>query len=198
MAYKPNDHYAQKARKENYAARSVYKLQEIDTKYKLFRRGDNVLDLGAAPGSWSQYASSAVGPDGKVLGIDLTPVASSASNVYFAEQDIFTADWQALFAAAGMRPPVDVVVSDMAPNTTGISITDHARSLALCEAALDVAKAHLKNGGCFVCKLFDGEDAPAFRNGLKKIFKTVNALRPQAVRKESREFYLIAQGYVPN
>lgn len=197
MAYKTNDHYAQKARKENYAARSVYKLQEIDAKYKLFRRGHKVLDLGAAPGSWSQYASSVVGDGGKVLGIDLTPVASSASNAYFAEQDIFTADWPTLFAAAGIEPPVDAVISDMAPATTGISVTDHARSIALCVAALAVAQAHLKAGGCFVCKLFDGEDAPAFRNGLKKLFKTVNALRPQAVRKESREFYLIAQGHVP-
>ncbi|MDW8332625.1 MAG: FtsJ-like methyltransferase family protein, partial [Bacteroidia bacterium] len=84
---------------------------------------------------------------------------------------------------------------DMAPNTTGVSVTDHARSLALCEAALETAQKFLRPGGVFVCKLFDGEDAPAFRQRLKQCFKTVHALRPQAVRKESREFYLVAQGY---
>jgi 23S rRNA (uridine2552-2'-O)-methyltransferase len=196
MAYKPDDHYAQKARKENFAARSVYKLQEIDAKHKIFRPGDQVLDLGAAPGSWSQYAVTAVGPRGCVLGIDLSPVAFRAPNFRFVEQDVFTADWPALFATAGIVPPIDVVISDMAPATTGISVTDHARSLALCQAALETAKQHLRTGGSFICKLFDGEDAPAFREALKRLFRSVHSLRPQAVRKQSREFYLIAQGYV--
>lgn len=191
MAYQPNDHYARKAKKDNFAARSVYKLEEIDQKHRLLHTGDQVLDLGASPGSWSQYVAQKIGPKGRLLGIDLTPIGVHYANASFVTQDIYTADWPVLLAQAGMHSPVDVVLSDMAPATTGMRLTDHARSVALCQMALAVAQQHLKVGGHFVCKFFDGEDFASFKKELEAVFQHVKVLRPQSVRKESRELFFI-------
>ena len=198
MAYQPNDHYARKARKEGFEARSVYKLEEIDQKHRLFRAGDQVVDLGASPGSWSQYASKAIGPKGRLLGIDLTEILIGLPNVTFVQQDIFTADWPALFARAGITPPVDAVISDMAPKTTGVKITDQARSYELCQMALGVALQHLRPGGVFVAKFFDGPDFQAFRQELQAVFASVSFLRPHSTRKESKELFFIAKGFKGN
>lgn len=195
MAYQPNDHHARRAKAEGFLARSVYKLEEIDRKHRLIRPGDRIVDLGASPGSWSQYASEHIGARGRVLGIDLTEIRLTLANVTFVTQDIFTADWAALFAQAGITPPVDVVLSDMAPKTTGVHVTDHARSVELCEAALMVAQKLLKPDGHFVCKMFDGEDFQQYRKQLQSSFTSVSVLRPESTRSSSRELFFIAKGF---
>jgi 23S rRNA (uridine2552-2'-O)-methyltransferase len=195
MAYQPNDHHARRAKAEGFLARSVYKLEEIDRKHRLIRPGDRIVDLGASPGSWSQYASEHIGAKGRVLGIDLTEIRLTLANVTFVTQDIFTADWTALFAQAGITPPVDVVLSDMAPKTTGVHVTDHARSVELCEAALMVAQKLLKPGGHFVCKMFDGEDFQQYRKQLQSSFTSASVLRPESTRSSSRELFFIAKGF---
>jgi 23S rRNA (uridine2552-2'-O)-methyltransferase len=195
MAYQPNDHHARRAKAEGFLARSVYKLEEIDRKHRLIRPGDRIVDLGASPGSWSQYASEHIGARGRVLGIDLTEIRLTLANVTFVTQDIFTADWAALFEQAGITPPVDVVLSDMAPKTTGVHVTDHARSVELCEAALMVAQKLLKPDGHFVCKMFDGEDFQQYRKQLQSSFTSVSVLRPESTRSSSRELFFIAKGF---
>lgn len=197
MPYRPNDPYAQKAKREHYPARSVYKLQEIDQKWALFRAGQSVLDLGCAPGSWSLYAAERVGPKGRVLGIDLTEVAVKAPNAVFYQGDIYTTDFHALATAHEIPLPFDLVISDMAPKTTGSKGTDQARSAALCEMALAVAQQHLRPGGAFVCKLFDGPDTQPFRAELQHAFEKVAIFRPKAVRKNSKEIFFAAVRFSP-
>ncbi len=195
MPYERPDHFAKRAKAEHYAARSVYKLEEINNRFHVLRRGDSVIDLGASPGSWSQYASKVIGDKGRLLGIDLTEVLLKLPNGIFITQDIFTAKWAELLPQAGITPPVDVVLSDMAPKTTGIKITDQARSYELCEMALGVAQQVLRNGGSFVTKMFDGPDFKVFEMELRKQFASVKVLRPQSTRKESKELFFVAQGF---
>lgn len=195
MPYDRPDHYARRAKAENFAARSVYKLEEIDQRFHILRRGDQVIDLGASPGSWSQYASNVMGDKGRLLGIDLTEINLRLPNALFVQQDIFTADWPKLFVQAEIRPPVDVVLSDMAPKTTGIRITDQARSYELCEMALGVAQKFLRPGGSFVTKMFDGPDFKLFETEMRKCFASVKPLRPKSTRKESKELFFIGQGF---
>ncbi|MBX3103188.1 MAG: RlmE family RNA methyltransferase [Bacteroidetes bacterium] len=195
MAYQPNDHYARKARQQDYKARSVFKLEEIDQKHRLLAPGMQVLDLGCSPGSWSQYASQKIGAKGRLLGIDLTAVSLPLPNATFVQADINEADIPALFAQAGIVPPLDLVISDMAPKTTGVRVTDQARSAQLCEMALLVATRHLRRGGSFVCKFFDGPDFTAFRAHLTRLFDKVTILRPQATRSSSKEIFFTASGY---
>lgn len=191
MAYKPNDHYARKAKKEHFAARSVYKLEEIDKRFRLIRQGDNMIDLGCSPGSWSQYASQRIGGKGRILGIDLTQMKIDLSNAVFIKGNILETDMAALLIEHGMPTQVDAVISDMAPKTTGVKFTDQCRSLELCEMALMVARKHLKPGGYFICKIFDGPDVQHFRADLKKSFKKIEMLKPESTRKESKEFFFI-------
>lgn len=195
MAYNPKDYYFRKAKTENYAARSAFKLEEIDRRFRLLRPGQTVLDLGAAPGSWSQYASKRVGAGGRVVGIDLQPVKVSLPNAVFVEADLLDASLPAILSGAGASPPFDVVLSDMAPKTTGVRITDQARSLELCGIALTAASDSLKEGGSFVCKLFHGEDFEAFRAQLRERFAKVEVLRPKSTRKQSKEVFFIAIGF---
>ncbi|MFM7824319.1 MAG: SAM-dependent methyltransferase, partial [Bacteroidota bacterium] len=155
MSYKVNDHFAKKAKKEQYVARSVYKLQEIDNKFRILRKGDMVLDLGASPGSWSQYASKVVGDDGRVLGVDLKKVFLSIPNAVFVKADMLSADLSETISLHGFDKPFDVVISDMAPDTTTNRFTDQMRSLELCEMALATAQKFLREGGHFACKIFD-------------------------------------------
>ncbi len=186
------DHYTRKARKDQYAARSVYKLQEIQKRVRLIRKGDRVLDLGCAPGSWIQYAAEVAGPDGRVLGIDLKPL-----NVTLPPQaeavvgDVFDLDDS---LRQMMAPGFDVVMSDMAPSTTGHRATDAARSAVLCEAALQIAVDHLVEGGHFVCKIFQGSDFNAFADAVKTAFKSRKIYKPQSSRKASREIFIIGLG----
>lgn len=195
MAYNPRDYFYQKAKDENYAARSAFKLEEIDQRFKVLRSGFQVLDLGAAPGSWSQYASKVVGPKGRVLGIDLQAIKITLPNARFIQEDMRKADLAKIMAEAGIAPPFDIVMSDMAPKTTGIRITDQARSLELCVLALETAEKYLKPGGHFIAKLFHSEDFETYRETLRERFEKVEVLRPKSTRKESKEIFLIGLRY---
>jgi 23S rRNA (uridine2552-2'-O)-methyltransferase len=187
-----DDHYALRARKEQWLARSVYKLEEIDKKYRLVGQDDRILDLGCFPGSWSQYCLKNVGPKGEVVGIDLKkPERFSAPNFKFIRADIMTIDIESL---AGKIGPRNVVLSDLAPQTSGIGVTDAARSLRLAEKAFRIALAVLKNGGNFLCKIFEGEDLHVFRKEVLQRFRQGRTVRPAAVRKASREVYLLGLG----
>lgn len=190
MGYNPKDHFFKKAKSEDYLARSVYKLQEIDEKYKLIRKNDVIVDLGASPGSWSQYCLKKLGPEGRLVGIDLTEVTLKDPRYAFYHEDIFKMDWPTELHRLGLEM-FDVVLSDMAPKTTGIKLTDQMRSLELCEMALGFARAYLRPGGKFVCKLFHGDHFKEFQVSLKKHFKKVEALKPESTRKISKEIFLI-------
>lgn len=194
MSYNPRDHYFKKAKQENFAARSVFKLEEIDKKFKLFKPGQMVLDLGASPGSWSQYASKAVGENGRVLGVDLSPVTVKLKNAVFIQADLRDLNLEEIFKEHGFTPPFNLVLSDMAPKTTGIRMTDQARSMELCELALDVARRFLKKDGHFVCKLFHSDDFTKLRDEIKKSFNKFEAVRPDSVRKISKEIFLVGIG----
>lgn len=187
----PRDRYARRAAAEGFLARSAYKLQEIDGKFRLFRRGQRVLDVGCAPGSWLQVASRAVGSSGLVVGVDLKQAEFAAPNVRTFVCDVTTAEFDSLVAPFA---PFGLVLSDAAPNTTGIRDRDQAASLALCERAADIAGKLLVPGGSFVVKLFESGDTPAFRARLNRSFERVALFKPAASRDRSYETYLVALG----
>ena len=189
--YNPRDRFFLKAKEENFAARSVYKLQEIDQRFRILRSGDTVLDLGCSPGSWSQYASQKVGERGRVLGVDLKAVTVKLSNATFIEADLRDLSLEEVFVAHGFAPPFDLVISDMAPNTTGIKSADQARSLELCELAADVADRFLKPGGHFVTKFFHSNDFMDLRKRLQTMFKKVEIVKPDATRSISKEIFFV-------
>jgi 23S rRNA (uridine2552-2'-O)-methyltransferase len=187
-----DDHYARRARKEQWLARSVYKLEEIDRKHRLIRPGHRILDLGCYPGSWSQYCLMKAGPQGEVVGIDLKePDRFSAPNFRFLQADILDTDSEWLQNQIGPR---DGVISDLAPQTSGIRVADATRSLRLAEAALRIALAVLRKDGYFLCKIFEGGEIPVFRKEVFRHFRQGRTLRPAAVRKASREVYLLGLG----
>lgn len=192
---KYRDHYFLKAKHENYPARSVYKLKEIQKRFKLFRPGMKVLDLGAAPGSWSMGAAEFIGEKGLVLGLDLKNTdVILPPQVTFMQGDIFNPSPE-FTAAVDAMGPFDVVMSDMAPNTTGHRSTDQARSAALIEEALYLAHTCLIKGGGFVVKFFMGPDIKAYSEELRKHFNTVKSFKPNSSRSESMESFYIAMGY---
>mgnify|MGYP001154534068 FL=1 len=186
------DHYTRLARKERYPARSVYKLQEIQKRFAVIRTGSGVLDLGCAPGSWLMYAADLAGPSGRVVGVDLTPVAVRLP----AQVSVHTVDVFDLVEdpAAFFGGEFDAVLSDMAPATTGSRGVDAARSHNLCEAALAIAHRGLRPGGAFVCKIFQGEDFKSFSLAVKAGFAECRIFKPQSSRKASREIYIIGKG----
>ena len=186
------DHYAERAKKEGYPARSVYKLEEIHKRFRLFRQEMSVLDLGCAPGSWLLYAARQVGGKGRAVGLDRNPVAIALpKNARSMAVDIFELSEHDRELLGG---GYDVVLSDMAPDTTGFRDVDAIRSAALCEAALNLACEVLKPGGGFVCKIFQGEGFDAFFRLVKNRFSGARLFKPEACRKESREIYIIASG----
>lgn len=188
------DHYTRQARKERWLARSVYKLQEIDRKFKIFRRGQHVLDLGCYPGSWSQYALRKVEPGGRVVGVDLKmPNRLSGANFQFVHADVLTFDPELLRREMGHT---DVVMSDLAPKTTGTKAVDTARSMELVRKASGIARSLLLPGGHFLCKVFEGEDFRSFRVEVSHRYKNVRVFRTETTRKRSREIYLIGQGFL--
>jgi 23S rRNA (uridine2552-2'-O)-methyltransferase len=195
MSYKPNDHYARKAKDENFVARSVYKLEEIDQRFRIINSDDYVLDLGASPGSWMQYTSRKIGAKGKVLGIDLKFININYPNTICVKGDMNDLKMEDLMTKYAIEKPFDVVLSDMAPNTTGNKFVDQCRSYDLCVIALNTAQKFLKPNGNFVCKLFEGEDTMVFRDELKKLFKEVSILRPKSTQSSSKELFLIAKGF---
>ena len=184
-----DDHYARRAKNDRWFARSVYKLQEIDKKYKLVCKGDRLLDLGCYPGSWSQYGLQKVGPMGEVVGIDRhRPDRLSSPNFRFIQADVLTIDADRLTREVGSR---DVVISDLAPQTTGIKSRDVSRSLSLARRAVEIALLLLKKRGHFLCKVFEGEDFEAFKSEVSKHFNKTYLFRPKATRKGSREIYVV-------
>ena len=186
------DHYTRQAKKENFAARSVYKLQEIQKKHHILKKGARILDLGCAPGSWLQFASKSIGPDGRLVGIDLKPVTVTLpDNATVVTDDV--AELESHLARLGIDR-FDVVLSDMAPATTGNRHVDEARSVGLCEAALAIADKVLATGGNFVCKIFQGGDYKAFTDSVRQRFSRQTATRPQSTRKASREVFVIGLG----
>jgi 23S rRNA (uridine2552-2'-O)-methyltransferase len=191
MNYNPRDHYFLKAKKENFAARSVFKLEEIDQKLKIIHPNQKILDLGASPGSWSQYCSKKIGSHGRLLGVDLTEIKLKMNNAIFIQADLRDLNLKDVFDQHGFNDPFDVVLSDMAPKTTGIRITDQARSFELCELALNVARQFLKKDGHFVCKLFHSDDFTKLRDEIKKDFHRFEAIKPDSTRKISKEIFLV-------
>jgi len=190
-----DDHYAKKARTENWRARSVYKLKEIDDKIKLFKPGDRVLDLGCYPGSWSQYALSKIGSTGELIGIDLKkPKDLPAPAFKFMQKDIFNIDKEVFSSMP--EAPFSVVLSDMAPSTTGIRNIDTSRSIELALKAFEIALASLVPNGKFLCKILEGEDIKIFMNQLKSHFSEIRLFRPKATRKRSIEVFVSANGFI--
>ncbi len=191
MVYNPKDYYFKKAKEENFAARSVFKLEELDDKFKLFRPGFNVLDLGCAPGSWTQYAVKAIGLKGLCIGIDLQRVTLAISNARFVQGDAFDEPTIAKFAAESKIELFDVIMSDMAPKTSGIRVRDQTLSYELCVRALDVAKVRLRPGGNFVVKFFQSGEFDNYLKTLKPLFTKIEIFRPKSTRKSSYEIYIV-------
>jgi len=197
-----HDHYFKLAKREGYLARAAYKLLEIDQRRRIFHRGQNVIDFGAAPGSWLQVASSKVAPGGHVVGVDLTEIHHNFrdDNVTCLVDDVLTmnpdAALAALPASARRSRGFAVVLSDMAPSTTGDATIDHHRSIHLCNAALNHCYTLLMPSGSLVMKVLEGEAFPDLVDRVRACFKTAKAFKPKASRSESREMYIIASDYV--
>lgn len=194
---KINDYYARKAKKEKYPARSVYKLEEIQQKYRFLRKGDSVLDLGCYPGSWSLYASEVVGERGVVVGVDLQQAAGSprpgGASVHWLQQDIL--EPELLVAVRKFRPSFKALVSDLAPRTTGNRWADAQKSLVLVRHTLGLAEELLLPGGHYVCKVFQGEDFPEFVSEVKARFSMAKVVKPKSSRVESREVFVLGMEY---
>jgi 23S rRNA (uridine2552-2'-O)-methyltransferase len=187
-----HDKYFKQAREQGFAARSVFKLEEIDHKLRLLRAGHRVLDLGCRPGSWLQYAVRTVGARGAVVGIDRDPLPSPIAGARVIVGDLYQAtDAQLL----GELAAFDVVLSDMAPDTTGVRATDQARSAALFEEALARAERLLAPGGGFVGKIFQGPDMNGLRQRMAARFSQVRLIKPDSSRAQSIEIYLSGQGF---
>ncbi len=181
------DHYTQKAKEQNFMARSVFKLQEIDIKFNIFSQGKHVLDLGCAPGSWLQYARRKCGPASRLTGVDLQPC--EVKNIEFIQGSIRKLE------ASRFSVMYDIILSDMAPSTTGNAFADCQQSLQLTEAAWGLAGSLLKDSGIFIFKIFQSPDADDFIRGLKPFFKKINRFKPQSTRQKSNEIYVICQGF---
>ena len=187
------DPYFRQAQSDGYRARSAYKLLQIQEKFKIIRRRDVVVDLGAAPGSWSQVAAKLVGPRGRVLALDIQEL-SPIPGVTILQGDMTDLEVQdRVIAAAGGR--ADVVLCDAAPFTTGIKLRDHVLSMELARAALAVAQELLRPGGHLVIKVFQGEDLPGVIHAVKLAFHPVKIHKPPASRPESWEQFIVARGY---
>ena len=190
MGFNPKDHYFKKAKKEGFLARSAYKLEEIQRRHQILEKGQRVLDLGSSPGSWSQMALKIVGPKGFVDGVDLKETSVSAPNARFQVKDAFT-----LTEEDFDQVPFDVVISDMAPGTTGIVFQDQVRSEELCGYILDILPRFLKPGGNFTMKLFMGGGYKDLEMRTRKLFQTVKTLRPDSTRKSSKEVFVVGKGF---
>jgi 23S rRNA (uridine2552-2'-O)-methyltransferase len=187
------DPFRIKAKEEGYPARSVYKLKEIQERYKLIRPGQRIVDLGCHPGSWLKFCSQTVGPEGLVLGLDLKdPTIPKAPNISFLKADLLAIPEKELTHWAG---EADVVLSDLAPKTSGIKWLDHQRSLDLNLRALEVAALILKPGGATVLKIFDGEGTKDFIKKMGRWFDRVEIHKPNSSRRESAEIYLIGRRF---
>ena len=186
--YKKADRFTEAAKKAGYPARSVYKLEEIDRRARILRRGQSVVDLGAAPGSWSKYVSEKIGEKGRLLAIDRQEIRTTLPAwCTFVEADCFELDG-AHYTEFG---PFDVVLSDMAPNTSGNRFSDQAKSTELFLHAVEVARVHGAPGSSFVGKIFMGEDFPAARAEVRKLYEEERLIRPESTRQISFEIFVI-------
>ncbi|MFN0150027.1 MAG: SAM-dependent methyltransferase [bacterium] len=187
------DHFFRKAKAEGYEARSIYKLSAVDARHKILRRSDRVLDLGASPGSWAQYALERIGLEGLLVAVDIKPANKSMpANAHFVLADCLDPG-----AVEKLLPhgPFDVLLSDMAPRTTGVPFSDHCNSIELGRAALTLAAALLRPGGTAFVKLFEGEDFPAYRTEFAARFERATIEKPAASRKDSVETFLLGKGH---
>jgi 23S rRNA (uridine2552-2'-O)-methyltransferase len=188
-----NDPYVAEARRLGYRSRAAFKLIELDERFRLLRPGQRIVDLGCAPGGWTQVGVGRVGRYGTVVGVDLTETAPIPSAILLTADILHPATLPAITAA--LSGPADVVLSDMAPSTTGHAATDHIRIVALAEDALAVASQILKPGGAFVAKVFQGGAEGALLAALKRDFAELRHAKPPASRAESAETYVIATGF---
>jgi 23S rRNA (uridine2552-2'-O)-methyltransferase len=188
-----NDPYVARAKREGFRSRAAFKLIEIDDKHRLLKPGARVVDLGAAPGGWSQVAAKRVGARGKVVAIDILEMAPVAG-VEFAQSDFLDEDAPEKLKAR-LGGPADIVLSDMAANATGHRPTDHLKIMALAEAAAEFAREVLAPGGSFLCKVLQGGTEAALLAQLKRDFATVKHVKPAASRTDSAELYLLATGF---
>lgn len=184
------DHWSLKAKKEGYPARSVYKLEEIQKKFKIMKPGHKIIDVGASPGSWTMYALKVTQGKGLVVGADLKPLnlKKQYPNLFFMQGDVFKDETVNFLSEKG---PFDVVLSDAAPSTTGNRLTDTSRSYDLVSAIIDLTENILKEGGSAVYKVFQGEDSGELLTRMKGIFSEVKTFKPKSVRSESFETYFI-------
>ena len=195
---KIQDYYFKKAKKENYPARSVYKLEEAQKKHRFIKSGDTVLDFGCYPGSWSIYAARVVGPQGLVVGVDLQDakkisIAKAAEIIWFCD-DIMSDD--IVGKMQGIRETFSVVLSDMAPRTSGNKWVDQQQSLTLARRVLELAASLLRKDGNFYVKVFEGEDFKEFVDSVRKSFKTVKIVKPKSSRSESPEVFVLGIGFL--
>lgn len=188
-----NDEYVQRAQREGWRSRAVYKLEELDQKYQLFKPGMTVVDLGAAPGGWSQYAMKALGERGRLIALDILDMDVIAGVEFlqgdFREESVFNR-----FMEMVGNQPVDLVMSDMAPNMSGVEAVDVPRGMYLVELAVDFANQALAEGGSFIAKVFQGEGFDELVRQLRGQYERVVVRKPRASRPRSREVYLLASG----
>lgn len=186
------DRFHKKAKKKGFLARAVFKLEELDQQFKLFKPGQRVLDLGCAPGSWLQYARSKVGDKGVLVGLDRGPLRGDVAGARIVVGDVMKIDVAEL---KGDLPAFDIVLSDMAPDTSGIRHLDQARSEALFERALEIATLVLAPGGNFVGKLFQGPDFKKLTEQVRATFEVGKTAKPESSRQISIEQYVIGKGF---
>ena len=194
---KVQDYYFKKAKKEKYPARSVYKLEEAQNKYRFLKNGSTVLDLGCQPGSWSIFAAKTVGPKGVVVGVDLQEgkklSIAKAANIVWLCDDIMADD--IVDKIQDIRKNFRTILSDIAPRTSGNKWVDQQQSLKLARRVLDLAGKLLESGGNIYVKIFEGEDFKEFVDSVRKSFKTVKIVKPKSSRSESREVFILGMGY---
>ena len=189
-----NDPYVRQAKKDGYRSRAVYKISEIDEALKLFQPGQKIVDLGAAPGSWCEYVVKKLKGQVDIVGVDLLEI-KPIEHCHFVVGDFTEEEIQQEILAELGGDKVDIVLSDMAPNSTGHTKTDHLRIMYMLELALDFAKDNLKLGGSFICKVLRGGTERELLDETKKYFSKVKHFKPEASREESTEMYLIATGF---
>ncbi len=188
-----NDPFVHLAKKHGYRARAAFKLKELNEKWHLIKKGMCVVDLGAAPGSWSQVLSQELNGTGKIIALDLLPILP-VTNVEILECDFSTVNGEKILKIALNNAAPDLILSDMAPNISGVKSVDQAKSVALAELALDFAQQFLKNDGVLVVKVFQGAELNAFLKNMQSVFQKVLQLKPKASRPRSPEVYLCGKG----
>lgn len=192
--YNRKDAYYRKAKQEGYRSRAAYKLKEIDARYRILKKGFVVADIGCTPGGWSQVAVETIGKQGLVVGVDILKMNPiGGENFVFICGDFNLPEVRDEMKKVG-KGGFDIVLSDIAPNTSGIKVRDQALSLGLCRKVYELSLEAMKNGGDLLMKIFQGGDMDALLDELRRSFRKVKILKPQSSRKESGEIYLLAQG----